>query len=290
MQEKIIKKFEIKNLDELNDTLGYFEADLAVYGNIDFSNDIIDKGAFGNIDPQKKFPLLADHDTRTVIGHFLADSMSQDALKIKGYFNFSRDPETKSLLVPKAGEKYANLKSGDISGFSVGFLYEKCSCTVEEIDGMEVRRMTKSLELKEGSVVTFPMNEKATLNNIKADDTKDFINNNDKIMIQELNDTNKEAQTKSKSLDEIKSVKNIEDIEDILKDYGFSCKGAKIIISKVKSFKESEPRDEVQAKDKDEGKRDANLKSLSSSISTLEKELVLKELETKLEKITNLIK
>ena len=281
MQEKIIKKFEIKNLGELNDTLGYFEADLAVYGNVDQGNEIIEFGAFGDINSTKKFPLLADHDTRKVIGHFFADSTNTKALKIKGYLNFARDSETKSLLVPKAGEKYANLKNGDISGFSVGFVCSKGCSIFEEINGTDIRRFTKNLQLREGSVVTFAMNERAELGLIKSEDV---TNNIDKTMSKELN--NNKIELKTKNLEKIKSIK---DAEEILKEYGFSSKGAKTIISKIKSFKELESRDDDSGEDEDKSKRDANLKSLSKSFSSLEKKMDFQELEDQLEKINNLI-
>jgi HK97 family phage prohead protease len=383
MQEKIIKQFEIKNLGQLNDELGYFEADLAVYGNIDYGNDIIEKGAFGNINSNQKFPLLADHDTKLVIGHYFADSSNPDALKIKGYFNFARDPETKALLVPKAGEKYANLKSGDISGFSVGFSSDKKGMEIKEVNGERIRVMTKGLVLKEGSVVTFPMNDKARLNYIKTvNPTLDFplaprdtkwdaseaekrireysesgeepagdyqryfmyfdngrskfydayklpfvdiingephivpnaisaiagvlkgaragvnideaqkakikehINNIYERMAKEFNDEGIVSLFKTKSLEEIQDVR---DVEEILKDYGFSSKGAKTIISKIKSFKEVDSRDEEKPQDEVIEERDADLETLSNSVSTLERKLAFKEMEAKLEKINNLI-
>lgn len=368
MQREIIKQFKIKNLSELNDELGYFEADLAVYNNIDYGNDIIEKGSFGNINPNQKFPLLADHDRKIVIGHFFADSSNPDALKIKGYFNFARDPETKALLVPKAGEKYANLKSGDISGFSGGFLCDINGIKIEEVDGKRITRITKGAVLKEGSVVTFPMNDKARLNYIKTvnptldfplapKDTKwdaseaekrireysesgeepageyqryfmyfdagrakfydayklpfvdiingephivpnaisaiaavlqgaragvnideaqkakikEHINNIYERMAREFSDETIISPFKTKSLD---AIEDIRDVEEVLKDYGFSSKGAKTIISKIKSFKEVNSRDDEKSQDEVIEKCDADLEALSK----LSKFLVLKNL------------
>lgn len=196
------KLFTEKGNDE-----GSFEAYLAVYNNIDFGDDIIDPQAFNNEPAEKKYPLLADHDTKTVIGHFTALSDGY-GLKINGKINLSTKDGTDIILVPKAAEKYANLKNGDISGFSVGYIPKEIDW--KEIDGKKIR-IIKKAQLMEGSVVTFPMNEKARLLSIKS----------------------------------IEETTSLKEVERILKDNGFSIKDSKTVISKIKEFS---PRDEEEEK------------------------------------------
>mgnify|MGYP003657633625 CR=1 FL=1 len=225
---------EVKNLQveikELSEE-GSFEGYVAVFNNIDFGNDIFEAKAFSEELKGKYYPLLADHNSRKVIGKFQVESDSYGLKMVNAQFNLMTNPQG-SYLVPLAAEKYANLKHQDIKGLSVG--YGVKDYTMKRIGDIDCRIVTKST-LLEGSVVTFPMNEKAGVNYVK-------------------------------SLDEITCLK---DIESILKNSDFSSKEAKTIISKVKEFSKQRDVEEKQALREAEEKADAltALKELTNFIN-----------------------
>ena len=154
MREHQHVSIEFKSMD---DDKGSFEAYLSVFDNVDFGGDKVIKGAFKRCLEEKGsklFPLLDQHDSRNVIGGFSAYE-DNHGLKITGEFN---------LDTQKGAEAYSNAKKGFLSGFSMGYSVEKYS-----IDG-NVRNL-EDVELYEGSIVTFPMNDKAQLLTIKSGET-----------------------------------------------------------------------------------------------------------------------
>lgn len=144
---------------------GSFEAYVAAYNNVDFGDDIIDPQAFNDEPAGKTYPLLSDHETKTVIGNFKGISDGYGFKMTDAKFNLMRDEKTGHFMVPKAAEKYANLKNGDISGFSVGYVPTEVDW--KDKDGKRIR-VIKKAKMMEGSVVTFPMNDKARLLAIKS--------------------------------------------------------------------------------------------------------------------------
>lgn len=154
---------EIKELKED----GSFEGYVAAFNNIDFGNDILDPKAFEDEPVGKSYPLLADHDTKKAIGNFQIEFDNYGVKFKNAKFNLMRDEKTGVFLVPMAAEKYANLKNGDISGFSMGYMTKADDCQYKTIEGKRCRAIKKA-QLMEGSVVTFPMNDKARLTGIKT--------------------------------------------------------------------------------------------------------------------------
>ena len=227
---------------------GSFEAYVSVYNNIDFGDDIMDSEAFSDEPQGKTYPYLSDHDTRIVIGNWKAQSDANGLKMVDAKFNLMRDEKTQTYMVPKAAEKYANLKNGDITGFSVGYIPTEVEW--KEIDGNRIR-IIKKAKLLEGSVVTFPMNDKANLLDIKG-------------------------------MEDISKAESLKEIESILKSKGFSGKQAKTIISKAK---ELSPRED-ESNSKEDKERDALLGSLQS-IKNLLSDSSLKE---ELQSINNLFK
>jgi uncharacterized protein len=204
---------EVKNLQveikELKED-GSFEGYVAVFNNVDFGDDIFSPKAFAEETPNKYYPILADHDTRKVIGKLQVYADDYGLKLINAKLNLMTNPKTNDYLVPLAAEKYANLKNGDISGLSVG--YRVRDCEFKEVDGTDCRVITRA-SLMEGSIVTFPMNILAGVSQVK-------------------------------SLDEITCLK---DIESLLKIADFSSKEAKTIISKVKEISKQRDVEEKQA-------------------------------------------
>jgi HK97 family phage prohead protease len=154
---------EIKELKED----GSFEGYVAAFNNIDFGNDILDSKAFEEEPAGKYYSLLADHDTKKPIGKFQIEFDNYGVKFKNARFNLMRDERTGAFLVPMAAEKYANLKNGDISGFSMGYMTKSDDCEFKTVEGKRCRAIKKA-KLMEGSVVTFPMNDKARLTGIKT--------------------------------------------------------------------------------------------------------------------------
>jgi HK97 family phage prohead protease len=139
------------------DTAGTFEGHASVFGNVDDGGDIVMPGAFVaslvKHRQQGTAPLLLwQHDPDYPIGTL--DDLAEDAkgLYVKG-----------SLLkgVQRAEEAHILLKAGAIRGMS--FAYDPIDV---ELDG-NARRL-KTLDLYEVSIVSFPMNRRARVENVKA--------------------------------------------------------------------------------------------------------------------------
>lgn len=141
--------FEEKALEEEGRISGYG----SIYGNTDLGGDVVEAGAFkSNTRPPK---MLWQHDPGEVIG--IWDSVTEDSkgLKVSGklLLDIQRAKETKSLL-----------KAGAIDGLSIG--YRATEVDYKNTPKGMVRHI-KSAELYEISVVTFPMNPKAIVTDVK---------------------------------------------------------------------------------------------------------------------------
>ena len=152
--------FEVKAIDES----GTFEGYAAVFGNVDAWNDIILAGAFKATLKEhrgkKTMPaLLWQHDPRQPIGVW--ESMQEDGhgLFVKG--------RLLKADVQKAGEAYALLQAGALSGMSIGYIARDYS-----VDEKTWVRTLKKVDLMEASLVTFPANEDSRVTGVKASSIK----------------------------------------------------------------------------------------------------------------------
>jgi HK97 family phage prohead protease len=144
------KRFSLK-IKSVDDT-GTFTGLGAAYGNVDLGGDKIMPGAFTRtLAAGKQFPLLWQHDPSNPIGTAKVTDTPQ-GLQVEG---------TLLLQDPTAQKAYTFMKAGVIKGMSIG--YETLQSTM---DG-DVRQL-KELKLWEVSVVTFPMNESATIASVKS--------------------------------------------------------------------------------------------------------------------------
>lgn len=133
--------------DFKSDNNGSFSGVLSTYGNVDFVGDICMPGCFDNSVAEKgtKRPMLWQHDPGEPIGSFdIVDT--KDNLSIAGRFN---------LDVMRGRDAHSLLKAGDINGLSIGFRLKDYA-----YDG-DGHRLIKSVDLMEGSFVTFPANPMA---------------------------------------------------------------------------------------------------------------------------------
>lgn len=141
----------------LNET-GEFEGYASTFGNVDQGDDIMVAGCYAESlvkRPAEKVKMLFQHDTDDIIGKWLELREDNKGLYAKGKL---------FLNVQKGREVYEIMKEGQLDGLSIGF-----RALVDEYDrSLGVRRVVKC-DLREVSVVTFPMNELATVTLVKGD-------------------------------------------------------------------------------------------------------------------------
>lgn len=122
------------------------------YGKPDRVGDVIEKGAFGDID--LPLPMLAHHDLKSPVGAWGGAEDREDGLYLNG----------KVLVddVPLAAQCYALAKSGALRGVSVGFLPKKSKSRPGG------GRLISKAELIECSLVTVGMHPGARLTSAKS--------------------------------------------------------------------------------------------------------------------------
>lgn len=153
--KRTVGPLEIKAID---DSTGRFEGYGSVFGNVDSYGDIVVKGAFTDFlqnNAAKNVKLLWQHDSAQPIGTYDQIYEDEKGLYVKG-----------NLLVndvAKAREAYALLKSGAISGLSIGYSINHDGVRIGD-DGYNY---LTDLKLWEISVVTFPANNAAQVDAIK---------------------------------------------------------------------------------------------------------------------------
>lgn len=151
---------EVKSLDDS----GIFEGYGAVFGNIDAWGDVIEAGAFKkSLAAHKKAgtmpAMLWQHKYDEPIGPWLGIREDEKGLWVKGQLLKDK--------VQKAGEAFALLQAGAISGMSIGYWARDYS--IDEKTGV---RTLRQVDLGEISLVTFPANELARVTDVKAGDIK----------------------------------------------------------------------------------------------------------------------
>lgn len=152
-------KLEFKSYHD--EEKGYFEGYASVFGNRDLGNDVIAKGAFTKSlrnKPVKKIKLLYQHKTDMPIGIF--ESMKEDD---HGLFVKGRIALNSSL----GRDAYELMKMGALDGMSIGF---RANPKAVHYDKRTKKRTIGEVDLMEISLVTFPMNPKAMVTQVKAEE------------------------------------------------------------------------------------------------------------------------
>lgn len=150
MEHKAIL-FEIKKEPDAD---GVFEGYASTFGNIDNGMDIVARGAFQKSLGGRKVRMLWQHDMTQPIGVWDSIEETERGLYVKG--RISKD-------VQKGREAMALMRMGALDSMSIGFVTKQAS---QEGNG-SVRRLDE-VDLYEISLVTFPMNEKATVTDVKS--------------------------------------------------------------------------------------------------------------------------
>ena len=133
---------------------GYFEGYAAVFGNVDRDGDVVMKGAFQQSLKIRTPVLLWQHSAKDPIGRF--DVVREDD---KGLFVRGR-----LTMTGRGLEAYELMKMGALTGLSIGFVTREARR--DPVTG--VRTITRA-DLMEVSLVTFPANELARVETVKAD-------------------------------------------------------------------------------------------------------------------------
>lgn len=145
---------DVKALDET----GEFEGYASIFGVTDQGGDIVLPGAFRDSlinRPASKVKMLWQHDPGNPIGQWLEIREDERGLFVKGRL---------LLDLEKGKEAHTLLIAGALDGLSIGYR------TVQaEYDRDTEARHLKEVELREVSLVTFPMLDGASVNLIKGD-------------------------------------------------------------------------------------------------------------------------
>lgn len=175
--------FELKVIGDQGEIEGY----ALTYGNVDQGNDICLKGCATNSlrkRPANKVKMLLGHDSSIIIGKWTDFIDDEKGLLGKGRL---------FLNIQKGRETYELLKEDAIDGLSIGYRTIK-----DAWDAERHARLLEEIDMREVSVVPFPMNEQAIVTNVKAD----------------------------------QDIKTKRQFEEFLRDHGFSAGAAKGIASK----------------------------------------------------------
>jgi len=148
--------FKIKEISDSGEFSGYG----SVFGVKDSYSDIVMPGAFAKslADWKSKggMPaLLWQHKTDEPIGIFTKMEEDEHGLFVEGKLLKDDDPMAKRA--------YAHLKAGSITGMSIGY-----SDVDYEYDKDKGAFKLNEVKLWEVSLVTFPANEEARINNVKT--------------------------------------------------------------------------------------------------------------------------
>ena len=183
---------EVKEITEEGRFSGY----ASVFDVIDDYDDVILRCAFAKSISEKMPVMLWQHNSAEPIGVYESIREDDIGLRIEGRI---------LLDLEKGKEAYILLKNHAIRGLSIGYMPELWEW--ENRDNRRIR-VLKEIDLWEVSLVTFPANPKALI-------------------------------------DDVKSIKTIRDVEDTLRDAGFSRTEAKALISACKSAqRDAEDEDE----------------------------------------------
>ncbi len=151
-------------IKEISDD-GEFEGYGSTFGNVDRGMDMVMPGAFRATLKEKKLStikMLRDHDTRKLVGKWLKMEEDERGLKVHGRL-FIKDDEAIQL----AKETHVLMREGALDALSMG--YRTVKSAWDEETG--VRKLLE-VELWEVSIVTFAMNEMATVDAVKNDLTQ----------------------------------------------------------------------------------------------------------------------
>tara|TARA_Y100001937_G_scaffold49658_1_gene69184 strand:- start:1659 stop:2837 length:1179 start_codon:yes stop_codon:yes gene_type:complete len=156
--QRQVYECEIKTEGEAE---GEFEGYASTFGNVDKGNDVVVNGAFRKSlrrRPYNKVKLLYQHRTDEPIGVFKGMREDDNGLYVKGQL---------AMGTQKGREVYELMKMGALDAMSIGF---KADPKSQSYDERRRKRFLRDVDLMEVSLVTFPMNDKAVVHQVKGAD------------------------------------------------------------------------------------------------------------------------
>ena len=155
--------FELKQEGEEE---GEFTGYAAKYNNVDLGGDLIMRGAFDATVKKRgtQIKLLYQHRPSEPIGVITRINSDTRGLKITGKL---------LLSITQGRDTYELMKAGALDAMSIGYTLQEKDVSFK--DGV---RMLKRVDVREVSVVTFPMNERARITMVKSEALRedDFVN------------------------------------------------------------------------------------------------------------------
>lgn len=139
---------------------GFFVGYASVFSQRDLGGDVVMPGAFTKSlqrYPPNRVRMLWQHRQDEPIGFWTALTEDGRGLKAEGQI---------ILDAPQGKAAHALLKSGAIDGMSIGY-----SVVRDELDKKSGSRLLHEVELREISIVTFPMCADATVSAVKQSQT-----------------------------------------------------------------------------------------------------------------------
>lgn len=153
-------RLEHKLVDVVVDGLaqdGTFEGYASLFGRVDMSRDIVERGAFARSIAKRGaggIRMLFQHDPNQPIGTWMSIEEDAFGLKVRGRL---------AAGVGRAQEVGALMRDGALDGLSIGFRTARA-----RTDAKTGIRHIHEADLWEISVVTFPMQEGARIDGAKA--------------------------------------------------------------------------------------------------------------------------
>jgi HK97 family phage prohead protease len=148
----------------LDPKTGRFCGYASKFGNEDLGGDVVAKGAFTKsiaATGVRGVKMLYEHDHLCPVGIWNDLAEDDNGLMSDGMLLLPDENGRGGLR--KAEEAYTLLKAGVLDGLSIGYRVKKASH-----DRTKQVRILEEVELKEISLVLFPMNEEAVISSVKA--------------------------------------------------------------------------------------------------------------------------
>ena len=158
--ERITLPLEVKQVSGDESTFS-FEGHLAAFDNVDHDGDVIIKGAFADWlnkslkDNKENIPIFWSHNSSEPVGVFPLKNMKEDnlGLLVKGVL-----PKDDTFV---SGRVIPQMRIGSVRKMSIGY-------RIKDYDFEGDVRILKSIALWEGSLVTLPANENASVTSFKS--------------------------------------------------------------------------------------------------------------------------
>jgi HK97 family phage prohead protease len=147
--------FDVKAITAEGEFTGY----AAIFNNEDLGRDVILPNAFTKSlqrRPAAKVKMLRQHDSDEPIGVWLDLAEDNKGLRAKGKL---------ILDTVKGRETHALMRAGALDGLSIGFRTVK-----DRFDRAKGIRYLEEVDVPEISIVTFPLNPRATVSTVKGHD------------------------------------------------------------------------------------------------------------------------